>query len=249
MMLQIPVAVEEPKIGGRGPTIIPPRRDDGRGGGGNGRPDDFRDRIRRYRMGMFFAMVSIVMLFVAFSSAYIVRQGVGTWDQIAGRYVTDWVPVRIPGVLWLNTVILLVSSVTLYMARRGLAKRITQSETGSSRTGALLMMGRRDPVPWLSITLVLGLAFLAGQLIAWKQLAHQRIFISTNPSSAFFYVLTAVHGLHLLGGVTALAYATLISALKKPLVSRFVVVDVTSLYWHFMDVLWLYIFALLHFAR
>jgi len=201
-------------------------------------------------MGMFFAMVSIVMLFVAFSSAYIVRQGVGTWDQVAGRYVTDWVPIRIPRILWLNTAILLVSSVTLFMARRGLAKRVARSETGSSRAGALLMMmGRRDSVPWLSITMVLGLAFLAGQLIAWKQLAQQRIFISTNPSSAFFYVLTAVHGLHLLGGVTALAYATLTSALNKPLQSRFVVVDVTSLYWHFMDFLWLYIFALLHFAR
>jgi cytochrome c oxidase subunit 3 len=248
VMLQTPVAVEEPKLGGRGPTIIPPRRDDGRGGGG-GRPDDYRDRIRRYRIGMFFGMASIVMLFVAFSSAYIVRQGVGTWDQQAGRYVTDWVPVRIPRILWLNTVILLISSATMYMARRGLANRVARSERVSSRAGSLLMMGRRDSAPWLSITLILGLAFLVGQVIAWKQLSQHRIFISTNPSSAFFYVLTAVHGLHLLGGVTALAYAALTSALDKPLVTRFVVVDVTSLYWHFMDFLWLYIFALLHFAR
>jgi cytochrome c oxidase subunit 3 len=93
------------------------------------------------------------------------------------------------------------------------------------------------------------LAFLAGQLIAWKQLAQQRIFISTNPSSSFFYMLTAMHGLHLIGGIAALGYAALISVLKKSLLSRFVVLDVTSLYWHFMDFLWIYIFALLHFAH
>ncbi|MBV9087038.1 MAG: cytochrome c oxidase subunit 3, partial [Acidobacteriaceae bacterium] len=179
----------------------------------------------------------------------IVRQGVGTWDQQTNRYVTDWVPVRIPGILWLNTVVLLVSSATLYMARRGLAKRVARNQATSSKRSSVLMIAGKDPVPWLGITLVLGLAFVAGQLVAWKQLAEQRIFISTNPSSAFFYVLTAAHALHLLGGVTALAYAALTSALNKPLVTRFVVVDVTSLYWHFMGFLWIYIFALLHFAR
>ncbi len=249
-ILTPPVVVEEPKIGGRGPTYIPPR-DDGHGGGGGGQPDGYRGRIRRYRMGLFFGMASIVMLFVAFTSAYIVRQGMGTWDEHVGRYTTDCRPLNIPPLLWINTGVLLVSSLTLFLARRGLARkiRLSRSHGESVPMASPLMLPKREPVPWLGITLILGLAFLAGQVLAWKQLVDQRIFMSTNPSSAFFYVLTGAHAIHLAGGIVALIYATLTSALHKPLVTRFVVVDVTSLYWHFMDFLWLYIFALLHFAR
>jgi cytochrome c oxidase subunit 3 len=249
-VLTTPVAVEEPKIGGRGPTYIPPR-DDGHGGGGGGRPDGYGDRIRRYRLGLLFAMASIVMLFVAFTSAYIVRQGMGTWDEHVGRYTTDWRPLNIPPLLWVNTGILLVSSLTLFLARRGLARkiRLSRSHGASPMTASPLVLPRHEPVPWLGITLVLGLAFLTGQVLAWKQLVDQHIFMSTNPSSAFFYVLTGAHAVHLAGGIVALIYAAMTSALHKPLVTRFVVVDVTSLYWHFMDFLWLYIFALLHFAR
>jgi cytochrome c oxidase subunit 3 len=248
--LTSPVTVEEPKVGGRGPNFIPPRRDGGHGGG-SGQPDGFGDRMRRYRIGMFFGLASIVMLFVAFTSAYIVRQGVGTWDEHAGRYMTDWQPLSVPLILWLNTVVLVASSVTLWLARRSLARRVKLSPTQGVRpiTASPLVMPQREPVPWLGITLVLGLAFLAGQLLAWKQLVGQQIFLSTNPSSAFFYVLTGMHGLHLAGGVIALMYATLTTVLRKPLATRFIVVDVTSMYWHFMDFLWIYIFALLHFAR
>ncbi len=248
-VLTTPVAVEEPKIGGRGPTYIPPRGD-GRGGGG-GRPDGYGDRIRRYRMGLFFGMASIIMLFVAFTSAYIVRQGMGTWDEHAGRYTTDWRPLNIPPLLWVNTGVLLASSLTLFLTRRGLARkvRLSRRHGASPMLASPLVLPRRESVPWLGITLVLGLGFLAGQVLAWKQLVDQHIFMSTNPSSAFFYVLTGAHAVHLAGGIVALIYAALTSALHKPLITRFVVVDVTSLYWHFMDFLWLYIFALLHFAR
>ncbi len=250
-ILTPPVVVEEPKLGGRGPTFIPPRRDDGRGGGGGSGQPDPRGRIRRYRIGLFFGMASIVMLFVAFTSAYIVRQGMGTWDEHLGRYTTDWRPLNIPPLLWLNTGVLLVSSLTLFMARRGLARKVhlSRSHGALPMSASPLVMPKRDPVPWLGITLVLGLGFLAGQVLAWKQLVDQHIFMSTNPSSAFFYVLTGAHAIHLAGGIIALIYATMTSALHKPLITRFIVVDGTSLYWHFMDFLWLYIFALLYFAR
>ena len=112
-----------------------------------------------------------------------------------------------------------------------------------------MLPNNQHSVPWLGITFVLGAGFLVGQLLAWSEMRHLGIFVSTNPSSSFFYVLTGAHGLHLLGGVLALAYAGVTSLLRKPLATRFLVVDVTALYWHFMDFLWIYIFALLHFAR
>ena len=241
------VAVDEPKIGGRGPTIVPPPRE----GWGGGRPDDHRDRLRRYRIGMFFALAAVVMLFVSFTSAYIVRQGVGTWSDASARYVTDWQPINLPPLLWVNTIILLASSFTLAMARRTLARKLRAVPRGgnSSATEAILLVNNQHPIPWLGITFVLGAGFLIGQLFAWSEMRHLGIFVSTNPSSSFFYVLTGAHALHLLGGVLALAYAGITSLLRKSLATRFLVVDVTALYWHFMDFLWIYIFALLHFAR
>ena len=242
-----PVAVDEPKIGGGPPTVVPPPR----GGWGDGRPDDFRNRLRRYRIGMFFALAAVVMLFVSFTSAYIVRQGVGTWSDASARYVTDWKPISLPPILWVNTIILLASSFTLAMARRTLSRKLKASPRhGASPTSApALIVDNRRPVHWLGITFILGAGFLVGQLLAWSEMRHSGIFVGTNPSSSFFYVLTGTHGLHLLGGVLALAYAGITSLLRKPLVTRFLVVDVTALYWHFMDFLWIYIFALLHFAR
>lgn len=242
-----PVVVEEPKIGGRGPTIVPPPRGDW----GDGRPDDHRDRLRRYRMGMFFALAAVVMLFVSFTSAYIVRQGMGTWSDASARYVTDWKPITLPPVLWVNTLILLASSFTLAMARRGLARKVKASpqRAVSAMPAPALISDQQGSFPWLGITFVLGAGFLVGQLLAWGEMRHEGIFVATNPSSSFFYVLTGTHGLHLLGGVLALAYAGTITMLRKPLVTRFLIVDTTALYWHFMDFLWIYIFALLHFAR
>ncbi|MFZ3209884.1 MAG: heme-copper oxidase subunit III [Terriglobales bacterium] len=226
--------------------MVPPPRD---GGWGGGRPDDHRDRLRRYRIGMFFALTAVVMLFVSFTSAYIVRQGVGTWSDASARYVTDWQPISLPPILWINTVILLLSSFTLAMAQRTLSRKLKAAPRGGASPGPVLIVNGQRSIPWLGITLVLGAGFLVGQLLAWEQLRHLGIFVSTNPSSSFFYVLTGTHAIHLLGGVLALAYAGVTSLLRKPLVTRFLVVDITALYWHFMDFLWIYIFALLHFAR
>ena len=207
--------------------------------------------MRRYRIGMFFALAAVVMLFVSFTSAYIVRQGVGTWSDASARYVTDWQPISLPPILWVNTIILLASSFTLAVARRVLSRNLQRNAaptSGMSSTEAPIVNGQRS-IPWLGITVVLGAGFLVGQLLAWSEMRHLGIFVRSNPSSSFFYVLTGAHGLHLLGGVLALGYASLTSLLCKPLETRFLVVDVTALYWHFMDFLWIYIFALLHFAR
>ena len=196
-------------------------------GGGSFRPGDFgggdgwgefRVPERTYRLGMWFALTGIVMLFAAFTSALVVRKGMSF----------DWVLFRVPRVLWLNTFLLMASSVTLELSRRSLS------------AGAA-----NEFIRWLSATLVLGLSFLGGQLIAWRELASRGIYLSTNPGSSFFYVLTATHGIHLLGGVVALAYVFLNARRIAFGRARRTPVDVAAIYWHFLDALWIYVFFML----
>ncbi|HXE90588.1 MAG TPA: cytochrome c oxidase subunit 3 [Terriglobales bacterium] len=215
-----PVTVEErePRTGGIMPPPAPPRDGKSEGPGPGFTP---ADRLRRYRIGLAVGLTPVLMLFVSFTSAYIVRQGLGD----------DWSAIALPPILWMNTIILLASSVTAEKARRmaGIAQE----------SGGL----------WLGITLILGLGFLAGQWIAWKQLAAQGIFIASNPSSSFFYLLTGSHGAHLVGGVLALGYAALATRFHRPPETRRIVVDIATWYWHFMDLLWLYILGLVYLAQ
>ena len=94
-----------------------------------------------------------------------------------------------------------------------------------------------------------GVAFLAGQAYAWHELRRANVAFATNSSSSFFFILTGVHAVHLLGGILALLYAGVTAWLHRPPETRRIVIDVTAWYWHFMGVLWIYIFALLYFAR
>jgi len=219
-----PVVIDEPRSqrGGRGPEPPPPHEGDEGGRRPDGNP--LQDRLRRYRIGLGVGLVPVVMLFVAFTSAYIVRQGLGG----------DWRSTSLPPMIWINTLILLSSSVTAEFARR----RLFLPEERQA-----------DSPPWLGITLVLGLGFLTGQIVVWRQLAEQGIFISTNPSSSFFYLLTGSHGAHLAGGVLAWLYAGATSLLRAPLARRRIVLDLAAWYWHFMDVLWVYILGLMYFAK
>jgi len=194
-------------------------RDGGFGGpGGSGGWHEYRVPTRTYRLGMWFALTGIVMLFAAFTSALVVRKGMSL----------DWVSVAVPRVLWLNTGVLLASSVTLEHSRRALARGVAGRFTG-----------------WLYATLVLGLVFIGGQLVAWQELASRGVYLATNPSSSFFYVLTAAHGVHLLGGVIGLGYGVFRAGNIARGIARRTPVEVTAIYWHFMDALWIYIFFLL----
>jgi len=181
----------------------------------------------KYRIGMWVGLASILMLFIALTSAYIVR-GV---PALSGGD-SDWLPLAMPRILWVNTAVLLMSSVSIELARRALKK----NEYDRFKA-------------WISLTTLFGASFLVGQLIAWRQLAAQGVFINSHPHSSFFYLLTSLHGVHLLGGVIALAYVTVAALRMRIGFKRRTAVDVTSIYWHFMDGLWIYLFGLLFFFR
>jgi cytochrome c oxidase subunit III len=192
---------------------------DGPDNWGSSGPEKFETFHQSYRLAMWLAMASILMLFVALSSAYIVRQG----------FAQDWRSIAIPPLLWPNTFVLLGSSLTLEMARRSL-KRLQVDAFKR----------------WMTLTAVLGAAFLAGQIATWRALTAQGIYLNSNPHSSFFYLLTGIHGVHLLGGMIALCYV-LFRAWQHGYirVKGLAVIEVTAMYWHFMDGLWIYLFLLL----
>jgi cytochrome c oxidase subunit III len=188
---------------------------DGGDGGGNSWPGAPIPQ-RTYVTGMMVALGAILMFFMALVSAYIVRKGVPN---------NGWIALQIPRILWLNTLILIGSSITLSKSRK------------------LFLAGDEKQFRrWWGVTSVLGVLFLAGQVLAWHQLVGEGVFLATNPSSSFFYVFTAAHGLHLLGGVIALLSVAIRPTHK---LTRGTAVEVASMYWHFMDGLWVFLFLLL----
>jgi len=198
--------------GGNGAGGAPPSH------GGNGR-GSFRSGAvpqRTYVTGMLIALGGILMFFAALASALVVRKGL---SAIA------WQTIAVPRILWLNTLILLGSSFTLARSRRDF---IAQNETGFRH--------------WWSVTSILGLFFVAGQILAWRQLVAAGVYLATNASSSFFYVFTAAHGLHLLGGIAAMLA---VAFRRGRRLLRGTAVGVVSIYWHFLDVLWLCLFVFL----
>ena len=237
--------VDDPRISLGDDGIAPPiRGGGGDDGSGPGLPD-YATRLRRARLGLLVALTPVLMLFVSFSSAYIVRQGLPTIDPRTNQLVRDWIPVTLPRLLLINTAVLILSSLFMEMARRQIKGQVTlASETSVPGVSA----GDQTRIPWLSMTLVLGLVFLFGQWTAWRQLAANGFYVATTPSSSFVYLLTGTHAIHLMGGVLALFIAGFASLLRRSVATRSIVVDVTAWYWHFMAGLWIYILCLLEFA-
>lgn len=159
------------------------------------------------------------MVFAAFTSAMVVRRGLSD----------DWTSMPKPAILWVNTAILLASSIVLDFSRRALKK----GDRGKFNL-------------WWTVATGLGIAFLVGQAWAWRILKDGGIFVSSNPSSSFFYVLTASHAFHLLGGVTALIWVD-VQALRLRLgPAKRTAIDVSAIFWHFLDGLWLYLMVLFY---
>jgi len=174
--------------------------------------------------GITIGLCAIAMSFAALSSALILRKGSGDWKHIS-----------LPHLLYLNTILLAASSLTLEIGRRRVAAFMrTAGDAGG------------HPRFWLEGTLALGLAFLAGQLVAWRQLAESGFYVATNPSSSFFYVITAGHALHLFGGLFGVVLV--LHRFSKPVPDlRKSTIDAAAYYWHFMGVLWVYLLLLLRF--
>ncbi len=218
-----PVFGRRDRPGRSGPRVSWPRRPHGPGGR---RPSDGEGAwspgkpvaASTTTLGLGFALAAITMLFVAFTTTYLGHRQDGTWPAVP-----------LPPVLWLDTGVLLASSAVLEWGRR------------SFRQGNLAGFRRDVTAAW-----GLGLAFLAGQLLAWRQLIQQGIYLSSNPHSSFFYLLTGAHGAHLLGGLVALGVILprVWSEAAPPEGST--AINMAALYWHFLTGLWLYLFILLY---
>lgn len=166
-------------------------------------------------LGVFLAVVG--SLFALFISAYSMRMS-----------LADWRALPLPPLLWVNTAMLVFSSLALQYASAA-ARR---GAVGDVRTG--LLAGA-----------VSALAFLAGQLLAWQQLVAAGYFLSANPANAFFYMLTAAHGLHIVGGLVALARAGVKMVRGVALPRLRLSVELCAVYWHVLLLIWVLLFALL----
>ena len=239
-------------------AVRPPRTRDTGGdppsyGGGNGNErggngsSDYGGRLRRARLGLVVGLTAVVMLFIGFTSAMLVRRGLPSFDQQTNTYSRDWIPIQLPWTLIaINTTVLLASSVTIELARRAISRQMALAPV-QSIPGVSLGDERR--FPWLGTTVILGLGFLVGQFLVYRVLQQQHAFIARNPSNSFTYLLLGTHAIHLAGGVIALMYAALTTWLQRPIESRRIVIDVAAWYWHFMAFLWMYIFVILLIAR
>jgi cytochrome c oxidase subunit 3 len=204
--------------GGGGPE--PPRPG---GGGGNG---DKGGQPRkppqgRYSTAITLGMISILMFFLVPCTAFIVLEHTSK----------SWVPLHLPKILWLNTAILLVSSYTLEKAR----KRLLAADLPGFRK------------LW-RVTIILGVLFLLGQFIAWLQLVASGVYIASNQATSFFYIFTAAHAVHLLGGIAALLYVA-IHDFEKGQISQQTAVQISEYYWHFLDGLWIFLLLVLYLGK
>jgi cytochrome c oxidase subunit 3 len=181
-------------------------------------PDGGAPGVRTAKIGLGVFLAVAGSLFALFSSAYMMRMHIGA----------DWRPLPVPALLWLNTGVLVASSVALHRAQT------------AERCGR--MVGVRDG---LLAGGVLALTFLAGQLLAWRQLDAAGYFLASNPANSFFYLLTTVHGLHVIGGLVALARATAKFWRGLDLEQVRLSVELCAIYWHFLLFVWLVLFALL----
>jgi cytochrome c oxidase subunit III len=195
--------------GGGGPIPAPPEGD-AFGSGGHGLIGD------PARFGLVLFLGTVSMLFLGFTSAFILR-----------RASADWRPLSAPPILWLNTAILFLSSATLERSRRRLA---SWDLAGAER--------------WFWTTGFLGLLFVGGQWLAWQALAAAGVFLASNPHSSFFYVLTGLHVVHIVGGLV-----WFVAVLRRIRRLGFTPGEdglrLFATYWHFLAVLWAYLLFLL----
>ena len=169
------------------------------------------------KLGLWVFLAVVTSLFALFISAYAMRMKLG-----------DWSPMPKPGLLWLNTGVLIVTSFAMEWTRAA----ANRGQTGDVRSG--LVAGG-----------VLTFVLLAGQLVVWQQLNASGYFVAANPANDFFYLLTAVHGLHLLGGLVAWGRTTAKVWRGIEVGKVRLSVELCAMYWHYLLLVWLVVFAVL----
>ncbi|MGI8787502.1 MAG: cytochrome c oxidase subunit 3 [Pyrinomonadaceae bacterium] len=202
------------------------------GGGGGDRDDDYTKEAdpytsNKFRIAMWFLLLAVMMTFGGLIAAYIV---------VATNGVLEWKPFALPVQVWISTVLILLSSV---------AYQIAQS--------ALKNDNQQRAKNWFLTTTVFGGMFIASQILAWFELVRRGVYMASNPYAGFFYVLTAVHAAHVIGGIVALGFILLRTWHKTDseaeLVKRKQISNTVGWYWHFMDALWIVLFLLLGFWK
>jgi cytochrome c oxidase subunit 3 len=239
--------IERTQTGQGGGGLHPPAY--GRGGDGDrgdGAPDYGR-RLSKVRLALALGLACISILFVTVTALFFfLRHGAFVLDPRTSFYVRQWIQVALPvRLLLVNTALLLASSITLEAARRAVAREMVLAPI---RTIPGIILDRERGMPWLTATLVLGLGFLTGQWAAWRVLSAHGFHVSARTPTPFFYILTGAHAVHLAAGIIVLLYAGMITTLNRPVEQRRIVLELASWYWHFMGVLWIYIFGLLEFG-
>lgn len=236
---------KEPGIGGKPPVTRRPT-----GGGGGGGDDDWnqgrrgpRDLLRRNRFAVFLILAADMVFFTVLVVIFYADQATRHMDPISHELIGDWHPVQLPPLLYLNTAVLLLSALTMEIARRGIFREVDVLEEWLGLGKPAL----RRALPWLGATLILGALFLLGQFFAWRQMTAQGFAFNrfSTPASYFFYLITGLHAAHLLVGVLALVFClTAITALKR-VELRQIAVDATAWYWHAMGLAWMVLLSVL----
>ncbi|MGR3810852.1 cytochrome c oxidase subunit 3 [Jiulongibacter sp. NS-SX5] len=177
--------------------------------------------INKWKFITWLFIITIVMLFASQTSAYLVRRAEGNWTEF-----------EMPPIFYWSTLVLLVSSVFMFLAQR------------AARADAFSKLKM-----FITITFGFGIAFLVMQYIGWQELQETGIYLKGNPSGSFLYILTGLHGFHLITGLVVLI-TSLIAAFKMNIHSKSLVkIEVCSTYWHFLDILWIYLFVFLLYFR
>jgi len=188
-----------------------------RGGGGNGGGSESSFPVSSKELTTWLLLTGIGMLFGGFASAYIVLRGVPAWESV-----------HLPSLVWVNTAILLFSSVTFEWARRAVKR---------SQLPALRQ--------WLALTGILGIVFVAGQIEVWRKLSAAGLYLASNLHGSFFYVLSGMHAVHILGGRLALSFVVRKAWSDKFNLQSFEPLRLCATYWHFMGGIWILLLLLL----
>ncbi|MFT5997920.1 MAG: cytochrome c oxidase subunit 3 [Neolewinella sp.] len=182
-----------------------------------------RNKIHPKKLALWVGLVSLIMMFTALTSAYVVRRAAGNWLEF-----------DIPSIFYWNTLVIVTSSLTLHAAYAAFKRE-------AASTYRLL----------LSITFLLGIAFVVMQVLGWIEMTNTGLDIKVNPSTSFIYAISGLHVVHVLGGITVLSVALVVAFMRKMkrTPARQLRLELTLTYWHFVDLLWIYLIVFLSLQR